>query len=429
MNDDRMRADYRSMVLDDRVHGSLYVDEQVYAEEMDRIFTRGWVFVGHESEIPEPGDWVTRRLGREPVILVRDRNAAVQVLANRCAHRGTALCWEAKGHSNTFQCTYHAWTYGLDGRLKGVPLPGGFHGDKDALGLDRPGQVESYRGFVFANVSGDAGSLAKHLGPGGTELIDRLCDLSPTGRICLGGGWIGHRVESNWKMWPESDNDGYHLNWVHASMFRSAPDSYYTETVLGGEDGNRSLAVDRGCGHAELDQRPSFTRELAWLGATRERVTSYCDALIAARGAALAERSLWDGPPHAMIFPNLFLGEMNIAIVEPLAAAQTVHRHTAVLLEGVDEAFNQRLLRQSEAALGPASFIVPDDAVVAERMQAGFAGSRETAAPNGRGWIDLTRGLAREQRMEDGRLVGQISDETTNRAFWRHYRDVMSGLK
>ena len=145
--------DYRSLVREDRVHGSLYVDEQVYADEMERIFTDGWVFVGHDSEVPTQGDWVTRRIGREPVIMVRDRSRAVRVLANRCSHRGTALCWESKGHSSSFQCTYHAWTFALDGQLKGVPYPGGFQGDKSALGLDRPGQVDCYRGFVFANVS------------------------------------------------------------------------------------------------------------------------------------------------------------------------------------------------------------------------------------------------------------------------------------
>lgn len=413
------RPDYAALVADDRVHGSLYVDEDVYVDEMARIFTDGWVFVGHESEVPEPGDWVTRRLGAEPVILVRDRDGRANVLANRCAHRGTALCWEPRGRSGSFQCTYHAWTFGLDGQLKGVPYPGGFHGDKEGLGLDRPGQVDAYRGFVFANPSGTAPPLAEHLGPGGVELLDRLCDLSPTGRITIGGGWIGHRIASNWKMWPESDNDGYHLGWVHASMVKAAPDTYYQDTVLGGEGGNRSLAVDHGRGHFELDFRPSYKAELAWLGVHREKVAAYCEALAAAHGPQRAERLLWEGPPHAMIFPNLFLGEMNLAIVEPLGPGATIHRHTAVQLEGVDEAFNRRLLRQSEAAMGPAGFIVPDDAVTAERMQAGFAG--------GRGWVDLSRGLQREQRGADGRRRGHVTDETTNRAFWQHYRRVMTG--
>jgi phenylpropionate dioxygenase-like ring-hydroxylating dioxygenase large terminal subunit len=421
--------DYGSLIEDDRVHGSLYVDDGVFADEMERIFTRGWVFVGHESEVPEVGDWVTRSLGHEPVIMVRDRQERVNVLANRCAHRGTTLCWEPCGRSGSFQCTYHAWTFGLDGRLKGVPYPGGFDRDKADLGLDRPGQVEAYRGFVFANVSGDAPPLADHLGTGGVELLDRLCNLSPTGRVRLSGGWIGHRISSNWKMWPESDNDGYHLNWVHASMVKAAPDTYYEEAVLGGEDGNQSRAVDHGRGHFELDFRPSYNKELAWLGASREKVAPYCEALVAARGAEAAARLLWDGPPHAMIFPNLFLGELNLAIVEPLAADRTVHRHTAVQFEGVDESFNRRLLRQSEAAMGPAGFIVPDDAVTAERMQSAFAGARPTwssAGDRGRAWIDLSRGLARETVDESGRRCGQVSDETTNRAFWRHYRDVMA---
>src|SRR5205085_2022153 len=84
-----------------------------------------------------------------------------------------------RGHRASFQCTYHGWTFGLDGSLKGVPYPGGFDRSKGALGLDRPGQVDAYRGFVFANVSGEAPPLAVHLGAGGTELLDRLCDLSP----------------------------------------------------------------------------------------------------------------------------------------------------------------------------------------------------------------------------------------------------------
>jgi phenylpropionate dioxygenase-like ring-hydroxylating dioxygenase large terminal subunit len=425
-----MTGDYAGLIRDDRVHGSLYVDPAVYADEMDRIFGRGWVFVGHDSEIPERGQWVTRRLGRESVIMVRDRAGQVHVLANRCAHRGTALCWEPCGRSSSFQCTYHAWTFGLDGALKGVPYPGGFHGDKASLGLDRPGQVEQYRGFVFANASGDAPPLSEHLGPAGLDLIDRLCDLSPTGRIRVDGGWIGHRVASNWKMWPESDNDGYHLNWVHASMVKAAPDTYYQETLLGGEDGNQSLAVDHGRGHIELDLRPSYRRELAWLGTSREKVTKYCDDLVAARGAERAERLLWDGPPHALIFPNLFLGELNLAIVEPLGPGETVHRHTAVLFEGVDESFNRRLLRQSEAAMGPAGFIVADDAVTAERMQNGFAASCAewaTSGGDGRAWIDLSRGLEREETDDDGRRHGRVSDETTNRGFWRQYRHVMTG--
>jgi phenylpropionate dioxygenase-like ring-hydroxylating dioxygenase large terminal subunit len=418
--------DYAALVTEDAVHGSLYVSDEVFADELERIFTRGWVFVGLDSEVAEPGQWVTRRVGREPVIMVRDRSGSVHVLANRCSHRGTALCWEQRGRSSNFQCTYHAWTFGLDGALRAVPYPAGFEKDHDALGLDRAGQVDSYRGFVFANLDGGAGPLSKHLGVGGADMIDRLCGLSPTGTIRVAPNWIGHAVGSNWKMWPESDNDGYHLNWVHASMVSAAPDTYYQETVLGGETGNRSQAVDWGDGHVELDFRPSYRRELAWLGVTRERVASYCAALEAARGVEAATKSLWEGPPHGLVFPNLFLGEMNLAIIEPVSPASMVHWHSAVQFDGVEDSFNRRLLRQSEAALGPAAFIVPDDAATAQRMQLAMGAASPAWAANGRGWIDMSRGLGREQGEPDGRRAALISDETTNRGFWRQYRTVMA---
>lgn len=418
--------DYATLVQPDRVHGSLYVDEQVFADEMARIFTSGWVFVGHDSEVLEPGGWVTRRLGAEPVIMVRERTGRINVLSNRCSHRGTALCWEQRGTATSFQCTYHAWTFGLDGALRAVPYPAGFEKDKATLGLDRAGQVEQYRGFVFANLDGSAGSLEDHLGVGGVDMIDRLCDLAPSRTIRVAPNWLGHAVASNWKMWPESDNDGYHLNWVHASMVSAAPDTYYQETVLGGETGNRSQAVDWGCGHVELDFRPSYGRELAWLGVPRERVEAYCRAMEASFGTERAQRLLWDGPPHGFIFPNLFLGELNLAIIEPVGPGRMVHHHTAVQFDGVDEAFNRRLLRQSEAAMGPAAFIVPDDAVTAERMQRAFGGTGPADAPRGRGWIDMSRGAGRERRAEDGRRAALVSDETTNRGFWRQYRAVMT---
>jgi len=275
---------------------------------------------------------------------------------------------------------------------------------------------------------GRAEVIVERPGAAGKELIDRLCDLSPTGNIQLRAGWIGHRIDANWKMLPESDNDGYHLRWVHASMVESAPDTYYEETVLAPEDANPSRAVDHGRGHVELDLRPSYTTDGAWLGMTPDKAEPYFRALENAHGARRAHELLRAGPPHAMIFPNLFLGEMNVAVVEPVGPGTTVHHHTAVLLEGVDESFNRRLLRQSEAALGPASFIVPDDAVTAERMQRAFAASVATrGAGVGGAWIDLSRGLEREERDPlTGRRSGHVSDETTNRGFWRRYREIMT---
>jgi phenylpropionate dioxygenase-like ring-hydroxylating dioxygenase large terminal subunit len=409
-------VDISDRITDDRVHGSLYTDPDVFEAELHRIFHRGWSFVGHESEVPSPGDWVTRRIGRDPVLLVRGRDGAVTVLANRCAHRGVLLCNAGSGNSGSFSCMFHGWTYSLAGELKGVPQPVGQTAATESLALDRPRAVASYRGFVFANPSGTAGNLHDHLGPGGRELIDWAADLSPEGDLAITAGWLGQRSPSNWKMWAESDNDGYHLGRLHASLWRVAPGTQYESAALAGEDRVTSTCRDRGNGHIELEFWRGYDRDLAWLGTTREQVADYVAALVAARGEQRATELLWKGPPHALIFPNLFLGEMNLARIEPVAADDTVHHHTPLLLAGVSDRFNTRILRQSEAAMGPAGFLLPDDATASERMQVAFAGTG--------GWMDLSRGLQRE--VIDGTdRVGHVSDETVNRGFWRHYRKVM----
>ncbi|MFP6748560.1 MAG: Rieske 2Fe-2S domain-containing protein [Alphaproteobacteria bacterium] len=413
---------YEDLIATHRIHGSLYTDPAVFADEMKRIFLDGWVFVGHESEIPEIGDWVTRQLGLEPVIMVRDEHGRVQVLANRCAHRGTMLCWQARGGGRrAFQCTYHGWVYSLDGKLRSLPGRSGFDGEISRISLDRPNQVDRYQGFVFANQNGGAGPLEGHLGAGGMALIDRAVELSPTGELAINGGWIGQRIDSNWKMWPESDNDGYHLAVVHASLQKAVPGTQYEAALFSPELDNTSQARDHGMGHVELELRTGYDAELAWLGTTREKVAGYCDALENARGAEAAKRILWDGPPHALIFPNLFLGEMNLAIIQPLSPGVTAHHHTPLLLGGVDAALNRRILRQSKGGMGPASFLLADDAVVAERMQRGFEAGHQA----GHGWTDMTRGRHRERQDIHGK-VSHVSDETINRGFWSHYRSVMT---
>jgi phenylpropionate dioxygenase-like ring-hydroxylating dioxygenase large terminal subunit len=136
--------DYKTLVQDDRIHASLYTDPRIFDDEMERIFRRGWVFVGHESEIPGAGDFVTRRLGAEPVIMVRAADGGVAVLVNRCMHRGTMVCPADRGQARTFTCPYHGWTYDVSGALLGVPYPGGYSAfDKSAHGLTRAPRVSA----------------------------------------------------------------------------------------------------------------------------------------------------------------------------------------------------------------------------------------------------------------------------------------------
>jgi hypothetical protein len=301
--------------------------------------------------------------------------------------------------------------------LTGVPYPGGYgHLDRAAHGLPRAPRVSPYRGFVFASFGPDGPSLEEHLGRA-TRLIDRACDLSPEGEIDLSAGWVKHRCPANWKMLPENDLDGYHLGFVHRALWKTVRTQYHR--MIGEERSIEAVVRDWGQGHIEIDWSPGFREPFEWFGGASEQLVASWRAAIERRdGAARARQRAIEGPPHALIFPNLFLGETNVAIVEPVSVEACVHWHTPMFLKGVPE-FNRRLLRQSEAAMGPASFLLPDDVTIAGRNQLGL---HARSAP----WLSLGRGRHREAVDTDGRMVSHVTDETTNRAFWAHYRKVMT---
>jgi len=129
---------YERLIKHDKVHGSLYTDPGIFAEELRKIWYRTWVFVGHESEVSQPGDYMRKRLGLQDVIMTRDRDGQLHLLLNRCAHRGNQVCADAKGNSSTFRCPYHGWTYRNTGELVGFPFFKGYGGRELDLSLGRP---------------------------------------------------------------------------------------------------------------------------------------------------------------------------------------------------------------------------------------------------------------------------------------------------
>ncbi len=191
---------YDRLIRRDKVHGSMYTDPAIFAEELRKIWYRTWVFVGHESEVPQPNDYVRRRLGLQDVIMTRDRDGELHLLLNRCAHRGNQICDDAEGNSSTFRCPYHGWTFRNNGELVGFPFFKGYGERKLDLNLGRVPRMESYQGFVFGSFAEDGPGLSEHLGAAAGE-IDRLARLSPEGRVELTADGCSIRLVRTGNSW------------------------------------------------------------------------------------------------------------------------------------------------------------------------------------------------------------------------------------
>lgn len=413
-----LAADYAALIGDDRVHGSLYTDPGVFADELARIWYRTWVYVGHESEIPQPNDYVLKNLGPQSIIMTRDRSHSIHLLVNRCSHRGNQICDAARGNSAALRCQYHGWTFGSDGSLIGAPFRQGYAGQelRTTRALGRVARVDSYRGFVFGSFAEDGPSLLEHLGSA-TDVLDRLARLSPKGEVELTAGWLRHEVHANWKMLVENETDGYHPQFVHASIFEAGQShvaAMYSEKSV-------ATARDLGNGHTEHDLRPQFRADdvpLGWFGTTAERLPDYVRTMRERHGDTVAREILVDGSPHVMIFPNLFIAEIQLFVIQPLAVDRTVQHVTPLQFKGAPD-LNRRLLHQVSGSVGPAGFLLADDSEMYERNQRGVAGRKPE-------WLTLTRGLHRERVDDEGHLAGAVTDETTQRAIWRHIKHLLT---
>lgn len=207
----------------DTEHGlvdrQIFSDEEIYRIELERVFGRAWLFMCHDSQIPNTGDFFQTFMGEEKVIVVRNRQGSAEVLMNACRHRGAAVCRAHSGNTSKFMCAYHGWTYDLSGNLIGVPGKAELYDDtidRKSWGLGKAAQVMSYRGFIFATLDPEAPPLETFLGGAGKAMIDKLADY---GDLEVVPGVIRHRLKANWKIGMENDQDYYHVGITHASLF------------------------------------------------------------------------------------------------------------------------------------------------------------------------------------------------------------------
>src|SRR5262245_16242515 len=212
-------ADFLAMVDTEKgtVDRRIFSDAEIYQLEMEKIFARCWNFMAHESQVPNPGDFFMTYIGEDRVIVVRDKAGDVQVLLNTCRHRGNAVCRAEEGHATSFMCTYHGWTYDLQGRLVGVPgFKDYYHEDlnREEWGLVAAPNVQSYKGFIVASLDAEAPPLEDYLGDVGKMCLNLM---AARGTLSATPGVEKYTIACNWKFAADNVWDFYHGAITHAS--------------------------------------------------------------------------------------------------------------------------------------------------------------------------------------------------------------------
>ena len=416
--------------------GRNYTSPEIFALEMERIFARAWVYVGHESQVRRPGDFAATRIGLRPVLLVRSADGAVNVLHNQCAHRGAMVVAAEAGHAAEFRCCYHGWTYHTDGRLKAAPLlndyPAGFDPADPRLAMVKVPRVASYRGFVFASLAAEGPALEDFLGPM-TASFDDMVDRAPDGEIELAGGVFKHAYNGNWKLYLENLCDAAHPIFVHQSSIEAAnaqSDEVHSDGA--GEVALRQMRQNGAPysfweaqvgiwaypnGHSYLGD---YHDDAKLVAALQDPVfADYIAALEAKQGKERARRILEVRRWNSNVYPNLsFMSQFQqLRVVHPLGPHRTVVYTYNFRLKGAPPAMFERTIAFANIVNGTGSLVLTDDLETYGRIGAGVTSA-------GAEWLQIGRGYASDVDNGDG---GRRGKNSTSEIFIRNMFDAWLG--
>ena len=404
---------FEQLVQPHRVHRRIYTDPEIFDLEMTRVFAASWCYVGHESEIPDPGDYRTATLGRRPILMTRSRDGSVNVLLNRCTHRGTVVAADGQGCAKRFVCPYHGWTYTPDGQLVAIPFPSD-HPVKDysTLSLGRLSSA-SYRGFVFATLNADPEPLECWLGDARGP-FDTIVDRHPGGNIAVRRSPQLLEFTGNWKLSWDNAADGLHATFAHHS-YNTLGKTVEVETVLARDPGSTPM-VSKALrnGHMVVDQRPGIPQG-PWATMRRVPFREPMESALAQAGRA----DLLDLATGSMInlslFPNLLFVGNQLLVIEPVAVDRTRLQLWLTSAPGAPPEIDLLRLRVDEDFV---NFGTPDDLDMFERVQRGLSIPEME-------WIDMSRGLP-DDDAGDGAIAGPITSEAPQRRYLAHYVDLMT---
>jgi phenylpropionate dioxygenase-like ring-hydroxylating dioxygenase large terminal subunit len=427
-----------ALIRDTEVHRDVYIDEEVFRFEMKYLFPSTWVYVGHESQVPEAGDFITTEIGLQPLLMVRHTDGEIYLLHNRCMHKGVKIATNRCGNTGRrFRCPYHAWSYRTDGRLLSLPLQKGyddtgFDRSEAAKGLPRVEAVKNYRGFVFARLNDEGISFEEFFGES-LSSFDNMVDRSPAGKLEVAGPPLRYMHNCNWKMLVENQTDTCHPMVAHES---SAGTTVELWNQLGmPPDARKPMAVEvivpfmssyemfedmgirvwpNGHGHTGVHHS---------IHSNYSSIPGYYDQMVAAYGEERTQAILGENRHNTVYFPNIMIkGPIQLLrVFTPLAANRTLVDSYIYRLVDAPDMLLERTAMYNRLINAPTSVVGHDDLEMYERAQQGLLS-------DGSEWVNIQR-LYRAGEEED---VTVVENGTTERQMrnqfhaWKKF--ILSGM-
>jgi phenylpropionate dioxygenase-like ring-hydroxylating dioxygenase large terminal subunit len=421
----------QALIKDDRVHRDVYIDPEVFQLEMKRLWSRTWIYVGHTSQVPQAGDFITVDIAAKPLILVRHTDGSVRVLMNRCAHKGTKVVYDFAGNTGkTFRCPYHAWTYRTDGSLLHIPLKEGYQDTRlketPAVRGLAPVTHEVYRGFVFARLA-DGPGFREYFGDS-LSSIDNLADRSPEGELEIAGGCLRFLHNCNWKMFVENLNDTMHPMIAHASSAGTAKRLWEGKPA----DLPKPMAIEQyapfandykffdDMGVCVYPHGHGFSGVNFSIHSAYSAIPEYEEAMQRTYGAERAQEILGTVRHNTVYYPSLTIkgAIQSIRVARPLAADKTVIESWTFRLKGAPAKLLERTVMYNRLINSPMSVVGHDDLHC-------YRSAQEGLAAQGNEWVSLHRNFD-EKELGQSELTCNGTSEISMRNQFRAWKEFMA---
>ena len=431
-------AALRALVRDQEVHRDVYVSEEVFQLEMEHMFPNSWVYVGHDSQVPNAGDYFGTTIGTQPVLLVRHTDGKVHVLHNRCPHKGTRITSETCGNTGKFfRCPYHAWSFKTDGSLLAIPLKKGyentgFENMEASRGLEAVSAVRNYRGFVFCRLSATGESFEDFFGES-LSTIDNMVDRSPEGRLEVAGGVLRYMHRCNWKMLVDNQTDTCHPMVAHESSAGTAVRVWQEAP----EGTPKPMAVELFAPFISPYEFYENTGIRVWknghghtgvsgsIHSNYSNIPGYWDSMVAAYGEERAHQILGETRHNTILFPHVMVkGPIQILrIFRPLAADRTLVESWTFRLAGAPDMLLERTTMYNRLINAPTSMVGHDDLEMYERAQHGLQHARA------REWVNVARLLEPGETERENEVVNGTSEWQMRNQYRAWARYMTEGAK